>query len=108
MGDFFKFFVAFSEYLNFNYFSIILSSKVGKKILTANSKLFHFRPWDKDRYMSPDIVAVNNLLKEDKIWNAVKHHMESYHTSQVKFVFSKKATKIDEIFTVDLTLTTRE
>ena len=34
--------------------------------------------------MSPDIVAVNNLLKEDKIWNAVKHHMESYHTSQVK------------------------
>jgi len=40
------------------------------------------RPWDKDRYMSPDIVAVNNLLKEDKIWNAVKHHMESYHTSQ--------------------------
>ena len=24
----------------------------------------------------------------------------------VKFVFSKKATKIDEIFTVDLTLTT--
>ena len=56
--------------------------------------------------MSPDIVAVNNLLKEDKIWNAVKHHMESYHTSQVKFVLSKKATKIDEIFTVDLTLTT--
>jgi len=40
------------------------------------------RPWDKDRYMSPDIIAVNNLLKEDKIWNAVKHHMESYHTSQ--------------------------
>ena len=34
--------------------------------------------------MSPDIIAVNNLLKEDKIWNAVKHHMESYHTSQVK------------------------
>ena len=25
---------------------------------------------------------------------------------QLKFVFSKKATKIDEIFTVDLTLTT--
>ena len=51
---------------------------------TTNSKIFHFRPWDKDRYMSPDIIAVNNLLKEDKIWNAVKHHMESYHTSQVK------------------------
>ena len=55
-----------------------------EKKITANSKLFDFRPWDKDRYMSPDIVAVNNLLKEDKIWNAVKHHMESYHTSQVK------------------------
>ena len=25
---------------------------------------------------------------------------------QVKFIFSKKATKIDKIFTVDLTLTT--
>ena len=51
---------------------------------TTNSKIIHFRPWDKDRYMSPDIAAVNKLLKEDKIWNAVKHHMESYHTSQVK------------------------
>ena len=27
-------------------------------------------------------------------------------TLKIKFVFSKKATKIDEIFTVDLTLTT--
>ena len=26
--------------------------------------------------------------------------------TDIKFVFSKKATKIDEIFTVDLTLTT--
>ena len=26
---------------------------------------------------------------------------------QVKFMFSKKATKIDKIFTVDLTLTTK-
>ena len=27
-------------------------------------------------------------------------------TSTLKFIFSKKATKIDEIFTVDLTVTT--
>ena len=27
------------------------------------------------------------------------------HTTYLKFMFSKKATKIDEIFTVDLTLT---
>ena len=29
-----------------------------------------------------------------------------YYLNLVKFVFSKKATKIDKIFTVDLTLTT--
>jgi len=40
------------------------------------------RPWDKDRYMSPDINAVKELLKDEKIWNAAKHHMEKYHTSQ--------------------------
>jgi len=40
------------------------------------------RPWDKDRYMSPDIIAVNDLLKDGKIWNAAKHHMEKYHSSQ--------------------------
>lgn len=30
------------------------------------------RPWDKDRYMAPDIEAVTALLKEGKIWNCVK------------------------------------
>ena len=35
--------------------------------------------------MSPDIFAIKNLLKEDKIWNAAKHHMENYHNSQVSF-----------------------
>jgi histidine ammonia-lyase len=30
------------------------------------------RPWDKDRYMAPDIEAVTNLLKDGKIWNCVK------------------------------------
>jgi len=42
------------------------------------------RPWDKDRYMSPDIESVTNLLKEEKIWNAAKGHMEHYHSAQVK------------------------
>jgi len=38
--------------------------------------------WDKDRYMSPDIQAVTKLLKEEKIWNAAKTHIESYHARQ--------------------------
>ena len=45
------------------------------------------RPWDKDRYMSPDILASTKLLKSEKIWNAVKGHMESYHSKQVKAHF---------------------
>ena len=32
--------------------------------------------------MSPDIITVKNLLKDEKIWNAAKHHMEKYHSSQ--------------------------
>ena len=43
----------------------------------------NYRAWDKDRYMSPDIILVKNLLKDEKIWNAAKIHMEKYHTSQV-------------------------
>lgn len=39
-------------------------------------------PLEKDRYMSPDILAVTQLLKEEKIWNAAKFHMENYHSSQ--------------------------
>ena len=45
--------------------------------------LENYRAWDKDRYMSPDITCVKNLLKDEKIWNAAKNHMEKYHTSQV-------------------------
>jgi histidine ammonia-lyase len=37
------------------------------------------RPWDKDRYMAPDITEVTNLLLEDKIWGAVQHHIAYYH-----------------------------
>jgi histidine ammonia-lyase len=39
-------------------------------------------PWDKDRYMSPDIQASTKLLKEEKVWNAVKVCMEQYHANQ--------------------------
>jgi len=39
-------------------------------------------PWDKDRYMSPDIQSAGKLLKEEKIWHAVKLHMEQYNSKQ--------------------------
>ncbi|QQP42392.1 Histidine ammonia-lyase, partial [Caligus rogercresseyi] len=35
-----------------------------------------------DRFMSPDIDAVTELLRKEKIWGAVKHHMDHYHSSQ--------------------------
>ncbi|XP_022202484.2 histidine ammonia-lyase-like [Nilaparvata lugens] len=37
------------------------------------------RPLDKDRFMSPDIEAATKLLKDNKIWSAVKHHIDYYH-----------------------------
>lgn len=40
------------------------------------------RPWDKDRYMAPDITQVTNLLLEDKIWGAVQHHIAYYHAPE--------------------------
>ena len=36
----------------------------------------------KDRYMSPDIQAATKMLKEGKILNAVKTHIEAYHSKQ--------------------------
>eukprot|EP00090_Calanus_glacialis_P010774 TRINITY_DN1923_c0_g1_i1.p1 TRINITY_DN1923_c0_g1~~TRINITY_DN1923_c0_g1_i1.p1 ORF type:complete len:693 (-),score=180.37 TRINITY_DN1923_c0_g1_i1:97-1956(-) len=55
-------------------------------------------PWDKDRYMSPDIQAATKLLKEEKIWNAVKLHIEAYHASQTieTRVFSPSTFTIGE------------
>ncbi len=38
--------------------------------------------WDKDRYMSPDIHAAKELLKEEKVLNAAKVYMEQYHMKQ--------------------------
>jgi hypothetical protein len=39
--------------------------------------------WDKDRYMSPDISKVKNMLREEKVWNAVKLHLDSFQRAQV-------------------------
>ncbi|KAF2892694.1 hypothetical protein ILUMI_13477 [Ignelater luminosus] len=40
------------------------------------------RPWDKDRYMAPDIDAVKKLLLENTIWAAVQHHITFYHAPE--------------------------
>ncbi|RZF35762.1 hypothetical protein LSTR_LSTR012060 [Laodelphax striatellus] len=37
------------------------------------------RPLDKDRFMSPDIESATKLLRENKIWSAVRHHIDYYH-----------------------------
>jgi histidine ammonia-lyase len=36
------------------------------------------RPWDKDRYMAPDIEAVTQLLQEGKIWTCVKGQLNIF------------------------------
>ena len=41
------------------------------------------KPWDKDRFMAPEIESVKKLLVENKIWNAVRHHMMFYHAPEV-------------------------
>lgn len=35
------------------------------------------KPWDRDRIMAPDIEAATQLLKEGKIWTAVKGYVEA-------------------------------
>lgn len=42
------------------------------------------RPWDRDRYMAPDIDNVTKLLKEEKIWQSVRGYIEEYNSSQVR------------------------
>ncbi|PNF43891.1 Histidine ammonia-lyase [Cryptotermes secundus] len=56
------------------------------------------RPWDKDRYMAPDIEEVTNLLLEDKIWGAVQHHITYYHAPEEMEtrVFSPTAVMIGD------------
>ncbi|XP_038069651.1 histidine ammonia-lyase-like [Patiria miniata] len=41
-------------------------------------------PWDKDRYMAPDIEAATKLLQEEKVWKVVKPYMDNYHTEHLK------------------------
>jgi len=36
------------------------------------------RPWDKDRQMAPDIDASVRLLREERVWRAVRAHLEYY------------------------------
>nr|CAD7396443.1 unnamed protein product [Timema cristinae] len=44
--------------------------------------LHSLRPWDRDRFMSPDIETVTQILKEGKIWEAVRHHIDYYHAPE--------------------------
>jgi len=55
-------------------------------------------PWDKDRYMSPDIQAATKLLKEGKIWSAVRLHIDAYNANQTieTRVFSPSTCTIGE------------
>merc|ERR1719193_113876 len=55
-------------------------------------------PWDKDRYMSPDIQNSTKLLKEEKIWSAVKLHIDAYNANQTieTRVFSPSTCTIGE------------
>lgn len=36
------------------------------------------KPWNKDRYMAPDINAAVKLLQENKVWNVVVPYIEEY------------------------------
>ncbi|KAH6946874.1 hypothetical protein HPB50_015664 [Hyalomma asiaticum] len=40
------------------------------------------RCWDKDRVMAPDIDAATDLLKQSRVWDIVKPHMDHYFTVQ--------------------------
>ena len=39
--------------------------------------------WDRDRYMTPDIEAATEMLRDECIWQAVKGHVDHYHSVQV-------------------------
>ncbi|ELT90734.1 hypothetical protein CAPTEDRAFT_167650 [Capitella teleta] len=50
------------------------------------------KPWDKDRYMAPDIDAVTKLLQEGKIWKVSKALMDDFHSKQVIETFPNSPT----------------
>ena len=56
------------------------------------------------KYPKDQVTKIQQLTR-DNTWYLRMILIQRSH-DQVKFMFSKKATKIDEIFTVDLTLTT--
>ncbi|XP_018495253.1 histidine ammonia-lyase [Galendromus occidentalis] len=36
------------------------------------------KPWDKDRFMAPDIDSVTTLLKEQRVWDVVKPYLDKF------------------------------
>lgn len=52
--------------------------------------------YDTDRFIAPDIDAVTELLKANKVWMAVRHHIQHYHTVQAveTRVFSPSASYV--------------
>eukprot|EP00731_Ephydatia_muelleri_P002004 Em0001g2004a len=38
--------------------------------------------WDKDRRMSPDIMAVRQLLRDEKVWQVVQPYLDSYQSNK--------------------------
>jgi hypothetical protein len=51
--------------------------------------------------MSPDICKVKNMLREERIWNAVKMHMDNYQRSKVG-ILKSAGTFFDLVFVVNL------
>nr|XP_020480713.1 histidine ammonia-lyase isoform X1 [Monopterus albus] len=41
------------------------------------------KPWIKDRFMSPDIEAVQLLLLEQKVWNVAKPYIDKYQSEYI-------------------------
>ncbi|XP_033744655.1 histidine ammonia-lyase-like [Pecten maximus] len=39
-------------------------------------------PWDKDRFMTPDIESVTKMLQEEQVWRKAKPMMDNYHSLQ--------------------------
>lgn len=51
--------------------------------------LSYCRPWDKDRFMAPDIDNVTALLKEQRVWDAVKPYLDKFALVQVSASHSR-------------------
>ena len=51
-----------------------------------------------------DLESLSRRTRKEMIF--LHRYLKQFFLSTLKFMFSKKVTKIDEIFTVDLTLTT--